>query len=271
MTENEAPRTALVTGASRGIGAAIALRLGMAGIKVAVTARTLEPHPKTPGTLRDTVAAIEGAGGEAVAIVADVNTPADRARMVDEAREQLGDIDILVNNAGVLFGDRNLELSEKKLALMYEVLVHAPFDLSQRVGRHMVERKRGWILNISSVGALQVPGPPFERRPPGMYGAFKRALEGMTNGFAAELYEHGIAVNSLAPTAVVPTPGFMSAGSPSPDVELETPDIIAEAALALCSGDPASLTNRIVFSQSIVDELALNPQPLPPLPGQFGN
>jgi citronellol/citronellal dehydrogenase len=271
MADNGAPRTALVTGASRGIGAAIALRLGMAGIKVAVTARTLDPHPKTPGTLRDTIAAIEGAGGEAVAIVADVNTADDRARMVDEAQQQLGEIDILVNNAGVLFAGPNLELPDKRLTLMYEVLVHAPFDLSQRIGRTMADRGRGWILNISSVGALQVPGPPFERRPPGMYGAFKRAVEGMTNAFAAELYPRGVAVNSLAPTAVVPTPGYMSAGSPSPEVELEPPEIIAEAALALCSGDPAVLTNRIVFSQAIVEELALNPQPLPPLPGQFGN
>lgn len=271
MVERPAPRTALVTGASRGIGAAIALRMGMAGIKVAVTARTLEPHPKTPGTLRDTIAAIEGAGGEAVAIVADVNTADDRARLVEAAQEQLGDIDILVNNAGVLFGGPNLELSDKRLRLMYEVLVHAPFDLSQRIGRLMVQRERGWILNISSVGALSVEGPPFDRRPPGMYGALKRAVEGMTNGFAAELYPHGIAVNSLAPTAVVPTPGFMSTGGGNPDVELEVPEIIAEAAYALCTGDPAVLTNRIVFSQAIVAELGLNPQPLPPLPGQFGN
>jgi citronellol/citronellal dehydrogenase len=231
----------------------------------------MDPHPKTPGTLRDTVEAIEKAGGEAVAIIADVNTAADRARMVAEAQEQLGDIDILVNNAGVLFGGSNLELSDKRLGLMYEVLVHAPFDLSQQVGRLMAERGRGWILNISSVGALQVEGPPFTRRAPGMYGAFKRSVEGMTNAFAVELYDRGVAVNSLAPTDVVPTPGFMSAGNPSPEIALEGPEIIAEAALALCSGDPAVLTNRIVFSQAIVDELSLNPQPLPPLAGQFGN
>lgn len=271
MTDNQPPRTALVTGASRGIGAAIALRLGLAGIKVAVTARTMDPHPKTPGTLRDTIEAIEGAGGEAVAIVADVTTAEDRARMIDEAQDKLGDIDILVNNAGVLFGGSSLELSDKRLGLMYEVLLHAPFDLSQRVGRLMVGRDRGWILNISSVGALPVEGPPFTRRPPGMYGALKRAVEGMTNAFAVELYSHGIAVNSLAPTAVVPTPGFMSAGNPSPEIELEGPEIIAEAAYALCSGDPAVLTNRIVFSQAIVQELGFNPQPLPPLRGQFGN
>ena len=118
--------TALVTGSSRGIGSALALRLGMAGMRVGVTARTLDPHPRVPGTIRDTVKAIEDAGGEAVPLVADVNSADDRARLMDAAHEALGSIDILINNAGVLFGESVVTLSEKRLQLMYEVLVHAP-------------------------------------------------------------------------------------------------------------------------------------------------
>ena len=263
--------TALVTGSSRGIGAAIALRLGMAGMRVGVTGRTLDPHPRVPGTLGQTVAAIERAGGQAVALQADVNRPQDRSRLIEEAHAALGRIDILVNNAGVLFPDSVLTLPEKRLQLMYEVLVHAPLDLSQRVAPIMIGQGRGWILNISSVGALPVSGPPFAGRSVGMYGAFKRAVEAMTNGFAIDLYDHNIAVNCLAPTDVVPTPGFEitrapgAAGGPA----LEDPAIIAEAALALVTGDPKVLTNRVVFSQAFVAEADLSPQPLPPLPGQF--
>ena len=266
-----APVTALVTGSSRGIGSAIALRLGMAGMTVGVTARTLDPHPKVPGTIRATIKAIEDAGGQAVPIVADINDPHSRATLIEEAHDKLGSLDILVNNAGVLFGEPNSQLSEKRLQLMYEVLVHAPFDLSQRVVPIMKAQGRGWILNISSVGALQVPGPPFDRRPPGMYGAFKRAVEGMTNGFAVELYDDNIAVNCLSPTDVVPTPGFVMTSGPNSTAVLEGPEIIAEAALSLVTGDPQVLTNRIVFSQEWVAEAGLNPQPLPPLEGQFGS
>lgn len=266
----DAPPTALVTGSSRGIGAAIALRLGMAGIRVGVTGRTMDPHPRVAGTVRQTVEAIERAGGEAVALQADVNRPADRARLIEQAHSDLGGIDILVNNAGVLFPDSVVTLSEKRLQLMYEVLVHAPLDLSQRVAPIMIEQGRGWILNISSTGALPVPGPPFPGRSVGMYGAFKRTVEAMTNGFAIDLYEHNIAVNCLAPTDVVPTPGFEITRSPGAGgPALEDPAIIAEAALALVTGDPKVLTNRVVFSQQFVAEAGLSPQPLPPLQGQF--
>jgi NAD(P)-dependent dehydrogenase (short-subunit alcohol dehydrogenase family) len=269
---SDAPLTALVTGSSRGIGSAFALRLGMAGMRVGVTARTLDPHPKVPGTIRETVEAIEKAGGEAIALQADINKPEDRARLIEEAHAALGSIDILINNAGVLFPDSVVTLTEKKLQLMYEVLVHAPLDLSQRVAPIMIEQGRGWILNISSEGAQPVAGPPFTKRSVGMYGAFKRSVEAMTTGFAIDLYEHNIAVNCLSPTDVVPTPGFEMTRSPDNAANgpaLEDPSIIAEAALSLVTGDPKVLTNRIVFSQQYVAEAGLNPQPLPPLPGQF--
>ena len=123
---------------------------------------------------------------------------------MEEAHDRLGTVDILVNNAGVLFPESLLTLGERRLQLMYEILVHAPLDLSQRVAPIMIDQKRGWILNISSGGALQVAGPPFERRGVGMYGAFKRCLEAITNGLAVDLYEHNIAVNCLSPTDVSP-------------------------------------------------------------------
>ena len=266
-----APRTALVTGSSRGIGAAIALRLGMAGLRVGVTGRTIDPHPRVPGTLQQTVQAIEQAGGEAVVLQADVSKPEDRARLIAEAHAALGSIDVLVNNAGVAFGESVVTLPEKRLQLMYEILVHAPLDLSQRVAPIMIKQGHGWILNISSTGALPVAGPPFPGRSVGMYGAFKRAVEAMTNGFAIDLYEHNIAVNCLAPTDVVPSPGFEIIRSPASTggPALEDPSIIAEAALGLVTGDPGVLTNRVVFSQQFVAEAGLSPQPLPPLPGQF--
>src|SRR5206468_8416121 len=119
-------RVALVTGASRGIGAAIALRLAEEGAEVAVTARTLDPHPTLPGTLRDVVAAVEATGGKAVAIPADLADTDARSRIVPEVESSLGPVDILVNNAAAAFYVPTAELPLRRRRLMFELNVHAP-------------------------------------------------------------------------------------------------------------------------------------------------
>src|SRR5215510_2229257 len=110
-------RVALVTGASRGIGAAIAERLASEGAAVAVTARTLDPHPTLPGTLRDVVEGIETAGGKAVAIPADLADADGRARIVPDVESALGPVDILVNNAAAAFYVATAELPLRRRRL----------------------------------------------------------------------------------------------------------------------------------------------------------
>ena len=138
-------KVALVTGASRGIGTAIARRLAAEGATVACTARTLDPDPKYQGTLRDTVDLIRASGGRAEAFRADLSSADDRARLVDEVRSSLGPIDILVNNAAVTFFFPVEKFPEKRFKLMIETQVWSAIDLAQRVIPDMRAAGAGWI------------------------------------------------------------------------------------------------------------------------------
>lgn len=255
-------KVALVTGASRGIGAAIAQRLAGEGAAVAVVARSLDEHPpNAPGTLRETVATIEAAGGHAVAIQGDVMDAQSRREFVARCQAEVGPIDILVNNAA--WGPyRPFEkFSERDFRLTYEVNVRAPFELCQLVLPGMREKTRGWILNISSESAGHPQGPPYPQWLQTMgvhlYGSSKAALNRLTTGLAAEFYASGIAVNSLSPVAAVLTAAVYATGADKwlTPAMIEPVEAIAEAALALCSGDPAQLTGRIAYSLRLLEEL----------------
>jgi NAD(P)-dependent dehydrogenase (short-subunit alcohol dehydrogenase family) len=253
----------LVTGASRGIGDAIAQRFAAGGGAVAVSARTVEEgdHP-LPGSISGTVATILAAGGTAVAVPADLAKQEDRQRLVDEVTRQLGPIDVLVSNAAVTYFEPVDGFDERHYRLMFEVQVRAPFELAQLVLPSMRERGGGWILNISSAAAIHPQGPPYSRAGRGgtVYGMCKAALERFTTGLAAELYADHIAVNVLSPSGLVPTPGVVHHGLDKwiPEDQHEPVDYMAEAAYALCTGDPATLTGRIAYSKPILDELGVH-------------
>ena len=254
-------RTALVTGASRGIGLAIARRLAAEGAAVAAVARTLDPDPRLRGCLRDTVATIERAGGRAVAVQGDLSRADDRQRMVEESTAALGPIDILVNDAAVTFFGRIEDFSEKRFRLMVEVQMWAPFHLTQLVLPQMYERGQGWVLNISS-RASELATPPFEAWQSqgfSVYGMVKAALERFTNALAAEGDGRGVRANSLAPRDNVATPGA-GAHDMVEGLVLEDESVMAEAALALVEGD---ITGRAAVSQDLLSELGRAPVPLP--------
>jgi citronellol/citronellal dehydrogenase len=255
-------KVAIVTGASRGIGAAIAERLATAGASVALVARTLEPSDRYEGSLAETLARISDSGGSAVAIQADLSKSADRHRLVAEATAQLGPVDILVNDAAVTFYEPFESFSEKRYNLMFEVQVRAPFELAQLVVPGMRSQGSGWILNITSRAGVHPQGPPFAeiyKRGFSVYGMVKAALDRFTTGLAAEVFDHGIAVNSLAPWDVVATPGASGHDLASSGVPLEGPEWIAEAALILCTADPAVMTGRIAYSQPFLAEQQRRP------------
>ncbi len=255
-------KVALVTGASRGIGAAIARRLAAAGAAVAAVARSLDSHPpRLPGTLRETVATIGAEGGHAVAIRGDVLDARSRAEAVARCREELGPIDILVNNAALGPYKPFASFTERDFDMTYGANVRAPFDLCQLVLPAMRERSRGWILNISSASAEHPVGPPFPawEQTTGhmLYASSKAALNRFTTGLAAELHGSGIAVNALSPLAAVITPSVQALGIDKwlEPWMIEPVEVVAEAALVLCSCDPATTTGRIAYSVSLLDEL----------------
>ena len=253
-------KIAIVTGASRGIGAAIAERFGAEGAAVAVAARTTEPgQSRFHGTIESTAAAIRAAGGTAVAIPADLSKPEDRQRLVDETNEKLGPVDILVNNAAVTYFTPVADFSPRRFALMFAVQVEAPFELAKLVLPGMRERGRGWILNISSIAARHPSLPP-GRFAIGstVYGMCKAAVERFSTGLAAEWYEDNIAVNALSPTLVVPTPGTIFHHlTTEDDPNAEPPAVMAAAALMLCSADPKTMSGRVTYSQELLTELGV--------------
>lgn len=258
-------KIALVTGASRGIGNAIAIRFGAEGATVICTARSLEPSTDhLPGSLQETVARIEALGGKGVAVQCNVAKPESRAAMIQDVLQRFGHVDILVNNAAdATYGFICERVSPRRYEKVLELNLRAPFDLIQAVAPGMRERHQGWILNISSKTAEMPAGPPYDRFNVAsgvtLYGATKAALNRLTAGMAAEFQGSGVAVNALAPFSVVWTPGadFVGTGqySDMPGWKEEPAEAMAEAALALCSGDAAVVTGLIVYSTEYLDKI----------------
>jgi citronellol/citronellal dehydrogenase len=255
-------RVAIVTGASRGIGRAIAERFGAEGATVAVAARTTDAaEGRLPGTIHETADAVRRQGGRALAIPTDLSHEGDRERLVALVEAEAGPVDILVNNAAVTYFTPVEQFGFRRYDLMFEVQVKAPVHLARLVLPGMRTRGQGWILNISSGAARHPKSPPDEQargRGGTVYGMCKAAVERFSSGLAAELYGDRIAVNALSPSRIVPTPGTIFHGlvrPDDPDQVSEPPEVMAEAALALCSGDPAHLTGRIAYSQALLEEL----------------
>ncbi len=254
-------KVAIVTGASRGIGEAIAKRFAAEGARVVVSARTVEEGEHyLPGTLTKTVADIANAGGEALAVKADLSIAEDRTRLVTEAREAFGPVDILVNNAAITYFIPVAEFPERRFRLMMDVQVWAPFELAQLVLPDMRERGEGWILNISSHAAIH-PDKTLPGRGGTVYGMCKAALERFTTGLAQEMYDENIAVNVISP-GLVATPGvehhkLINEQTKDSVVPIEN---MAEACLHLCYGDPKTLTGRIDYATDVMQEFDLEAQ-----------
>jgi NAD(P)-dependent dehydrogenase (short-subunit alcohol dehydrogenase family) len=255
-------KVAIVTGASRGIGEAIAELFAAEGARVVCAARTLNEgdHRMLEGSLARTVQRIRDAGGEAVPVTADVSLEQECLALVEQARAAYGAIDVLVNNAALNYYLPTDTYPTNRWVRCFAVNVHAPFILSKAVLTDMIPRRSGAIVNISS-GAAIGPGrgPYADQAVRGgvMYGATKAALERFTQGLAQEMSQYGgISVAAVSPSKVVPTPGTVhhKLVTGMDDPKGETPDYMARAALLLATEGAAKVNGRVTYSQQILKE-----------------
>ena len=257
-----AGRRVLVTGSSRGIGAAVALRLAAEGADVAISARTRGTHATLAGGLDETASRLAPFGGRVGIVVCDITDPEARSTLVAKAAEALGGpIDVLVNNAAAAIYGAPASFPLKRRHLTFEANVHAPLDLAQAALPAMVEAGEGWIVNVSS-GAAHVPQPGEPRgtlgADIGLYGASKAALDRLTVALADEVQPHGIRVNAVRPVAAVLSEGAdaLVGDRLRPD-QVEPMEQMVEAIAALACAPP-ELTAEVHVSRDLVARLDLD-------------
>lgn len=230
-------KVALVTGASRGVGAAVAVALAAAGASVACAARSTAAAPqRTPGTLDDTVARITDTGGTAIAVPTNLADPTEVEAMVATTVDRLGRLDIVVNNAAITFvGDIDIPLSRHDLVMA--VNLQAPLIASRVALPHLRAVGGGRILNVSSVAAL-VPFPGLMS-----YGISKIGLERLTVDLARQLQHDGVAVNCFRIDLPVASEGFV-ANTPGADRSTWEPCEVAAEGVLWMLQQPASYSGR---------------------------
>jgi citronellol/citronellal dehydrogenase len=258
-------KVAIVTGASRGIGKAIADLFAAEGARVVCSARTLHEgdHKLLEGSLETTVNGIKKAGGQAIAVTADVSSEADCEKPVAEAKKAYGPCDILVNNAALTYFIPVKDYEPKRWMRSFAVNLHGPFMMSHLVLQDMVPRKSGAIVNISSGAAIGPGRGPYTNeaflRGSVCYGAEKAALERMTQGLAEEVYEYGISVTCLSPSLVVPTPGTVHHHlvTSMTDPNGEPVEMMAKATLILATEPIDKVTGWVTYSQVVLKQYGL--------------
>ncbi|MBI2913256.1 MAG: SDR family NAD(P)-dependent oxidoreductase [Chloroflexi bacterium] len=243
-------QVAVVTGASRGIGRAIAVEFARAGAAVVVTARTTEKEPsQLPGTIEETARQIEALGGRALPIVTDVTNEEQVQAMAERALKEFGNVDILVNNAGISFPAPLHRTPLKRWDLVMSVNLRGPVMCSQAFLPQMIERRSGRIVNVSSALA--------ETLMPGMlsYSVSKIALEKLTQGMAQELREYNIAVNALRIELNIASEGWMFRNPNIDYSDWEKPEAAAETTLWLVTRE-TSYTGKVVTIAEVRQAMA---------------
>lgn len=257
-------RVAIVTGASRGIGADIARYLAKHGASVALAARSVDTSndERMPGTMREVEESIKQAGGNAISVRTNMRYGEEIEALVARTVEEFGRVDIVVNNAVVVTPGRLETLPERYLDLMWQVSLRGPLQLIQQAIPHMRTAGGGDIINISS-GAARFPGPgPYEKTPQGpggadlMYGAVKSALDRATQGLAVELQDDHIKANALSPGGLIRTPGTVFARRLDvPEEGYEAADWMGRMAVWICD-QPPTYTGHILFDSDMRDQIA---------------
>ncbi|OBK82904.1 short chain dehydrogenase [Mycolicibacter sinensis] len=239
-----------ISGASRGIGLAIAKRAAADGANVALIAKTAEPHPKLSGTVYTAAAEIEDAGGQALPIVGDIRDGDSVRNAVATAVERFGGIDICVNNASAINLGSILEVPLKRFDLMNEIEVRGTYAVSQACIPHMIGRDNPHILTLS---------PPIRLESKWLKPtAYMMAKFGMTLcalGMAEELRSHGIASNTLWPRTLIATAAVQNLlGGDEAMARARTPEVYADAAYAIITRPAGSYTGNSLLCEDVLLE-----------------
>ncbi len=240
-------KVVLVTGASRGVGAACAVALARTGCKLVLAAKTMEPDPRLPGTLLDCAREVEAAGGDAHVVAFDARDSEACDRVVQESVERFGGLDILVNNAGAIHWGPVADWSVKRFDLVFGVNMRAAFAVSRAALPHLRARGGGHVLMMSPpivMDALHGKAP---------YLVSKWGMTALAMAIDAEEESHGISATALWPVTGIRTAATENLGMGEAR-EWRTPAILADATVALLARDPRKSRFRAWLDEEVLAE-----------------
>ena len=244
-------KTVFITGASRGIGKAIGLRLAREGANIVVAAKTTQPHPKLPGTIYTAAEEMEAAGGRALPIKVDIRSEEDIQQAVQKAVETFGGIDILINNASAIFLAGTLDTPMKRYDLMHQVNVRGTFATTQACLPYLLKADNPHVLNIS-------PPLNMDKRWFAPHVAYTMSKYGMSMcvlGMAEEFRDRGVAFNALWPRTAIQTAAIMNLlGGAKAMKRSRKPDIMADAAFAILKRNSRECTGNFFIDEEVLRE-----------------
>ncbi len=241
-------KTVFITGASRGIGHAMAIRAARDGANVVVAAKTAEKHPKLPGTIHTAARDVEDVGGKALAVQMDIRFEDQIEAAVAAAVQTFGGIDVLINNAGAISLSRTTETDIKRFDLMFDINVRGVFAMSKACLPHLRKSQNPHILNIS---------PPISMEPKWFkdhtaYTVSKYAMSMLAMGLAAENASPRVGVNALWPRTAIATSALKMASGPIDERHCRKPAIMADAAHAIVTRDAGSCTGNFFTDEQVM-------------------
>ena len=243
-------KTLFITGASRGIGHAIAMRAARDGANIVIAAKTTEPHPKLPGTIYSAAADIEGAGGKALPVPVDIRDESQVDAAIAAAVERFGGIDILVNNASAISLTGTLETPMKRFDLMHQINTRGTYLCSQKAIPHLLKAANPHILNISPPIHAITESKWFA--PHVGYAMAKFGMSLCVLGMAEEFREHGIAVNALWPRTTIDTEAIRLIAGAEARKKTRSPAIMADAACWILTQPSRSVTGRFFIDEDVL-------------------
>ena len=243
-------RTLFITGASRGIGHAIALRAAADGANIVIAAKTAEPHPKLPGTIHTAAADVEQAGGQALPVAVDIRDEAQVDAAIAAAVARFGGIDILVNNASAISLTGTLDTPMKGFDLMHQVNTRGTFLCSQKAIPHLAKSANPHILNLAPPLPSILDAKWFA--PHVAYTMAKFGMSLCVLGMAEEFRAQGIAVNALWPRTTIDTEAIRLIAGQAARKQTRSPAIMADAAHWILTQPSRELTGRFLIDDDVV-------------------